>query len=311
MADRDVWASWLLERRFGGDAARRDRMLRSLLPVRDRVLDRAELGPADVVLDVGAGDGLLAFGALERLDPAVEVIISDVSDDLLGTCREAAAALGVEDRCRFVQAAAEDMTVIGDGSVDVIVARSVLVYVADKAAAFAEFFRVLRPGGRISLSEPINRYFGLRPPPTEWWGGFDVRPVLDLAERVRSVYEAAQPPETSPMTNFDDRDLVRLAGEAGFNPVELELKVAYTRGESWHSSWGTFMNLAPNPQLPTFAEAMAKALSDDEAARLVAHLRPQLVAGAGVKRSAVAFLAGTKPSDTATRRSTEAQAESE
>ena len=50
--------------------------------------------------------------------------------------------------------------------------RSVLIYVADKAAAFAAMYRVLRPGGRISLFEPINRLMFPEPPDRFW--GYDV-----------------------------------------------------------------------------------------------------------------------------------------
>jgi len=55
-------------RRHGGDADFGEQMLpRALHPVRDRVLDRAELQPDDTLFDIGCGDGLIAFGALDRL----------------------------------------------------------------------------------------------------------------------------------------------------------------------------------------------------------------------------------------------------
>jgi arsenite methyltransferase len=64
----DRWHRWLLDVRFGGDpAARHEDLTGYLYPVRDKVLDKAQVRPGETVLDVGAGDGLLAFGALERL----------------------------------------------------------------------------------------------------------------------------------------------------------------------------------------------------------------------------------------------------
>lgn len=64
----DRWHWWLLDVRFGGDAAARQQDLTTYLyPVRDIVLDRARLQPGGTLLDVGAGDGLIAFGALEPL----------------------------------------------------------------------------------------------------------------------------------------------------------------------------------------------------------------------------------------------------
>jgi cyclopropane fatty-acyl-phospholipid synthase-like methyltransferase len=64
----DRWHRWLLDTRHGGDVnARQQDLAEFLYPVRDKVLDRAELRADDTLLDVGVGDGLIAFGAMERL----------------------------------------------------------------------------------------------------------------------------------------------------------------------------------------------------------------------------------------------------
>jgi ubiquinone/menaquinone biosynthesis C-methylase UbiE len=57
-----------------------------------------------VLLDVGTGDGLIGFAALERVGPSGQVVFSDISADLLGECQRRAAAEGLH-RCRFVPAA--------------------------------------------------------------------------------------------------------------------------------------------------------------------------------------------------------------
>ena len=57
-----------------------------------------------------------------------------------------------------MQAAAEDLAPIADESVDVVTTRSVVIYVTEKQRAFDEFHRVLRPGGRLSMFEPINSF---------------------------------------------------------------------------------------------------------------------------------------------------------
>jgi arsenite methyltransferase len=64
----------------------------------------------------------------------------------------------VSDRCVFVEACADALHGICTESVDVVTTRSVLIYVEDERAAFDEFARVLRPGGRVSLFEPISRF---------------------------------------------------------------------------------------------------------------------------------------------------------
>src|SRR5207249_9079897 len=87
-AKRDVWAEWLAEGRFGGDTDVKREVLETLGQTRDEVFDRAGLAEAETLLDVGCGEGLIGFGALER--GAARVIFSDISEDLLAFCREAA-----------------------------------------------------------------------------------------------------------------------------------------------------------------------------------------------------------------------------
>jgi arsenite methyltransferase len=141
----DKWADWLLHRRDGDDPEQHQKALEHLQPIRERVLDSARIAPGNTVLDVGAGDGLIAFGALDRVGPKGHVILSDVSPDLVAHARSVASELSVDGRMSFVEAQAEDLSPIPDASVDVVTVRSVLIYVEDKAAAFRAFHRVLRP----------------------------------------------------------------------------------------------------------------------------------------------------------------------
>jgi arsenite methyltransferase len=285
---RDIWAEWLAVHRYGGDADVRRRMLEETAALREKVLDRAGLAEGETLLDVGCGEGLIGFGALER--GAGHVVFSDISDDCLEFCREAAAALGVSDRCSFVKAGAEELRQVDDASVDVVTTRSVLIYVADKAGAFSEFFRVLRPGGRVSLFEPINR-FGLDERKRGFWG-YPGDGLADLAARVDRIYDEIQPPD-DPMLDFDERDLVRLAEDAGFFPVELHLH-AFVR-QSEPRPWDAFLNSSGNPKIPTIGEAMDQALTSEERERFTEHLRPLVEEGKGVWRIAQAYLKAVKP----------------
>jgi arsenite methyltransferase len=285
---RDRWSEWLAERRFGGDAETRQRSLSKLFATRDQVLDRAELGDGESLLDVGCGEGLIGFGALER--GAATVTFSDVSTDLLDFCREAADEIGVLDRCVFVEAAADDLDSIADATVDVVTTRSVLIYVKEKAAAFEEFARVLRPGGRVSLFEPINR-FAQREANT--WAGYDFSPVAPIAAKLRAIYDNLQPPDSDPMLDFDERDLVRLAQDAGFFPINLMLEAVVEPTPP--RAWDGFLDTAGNPNVPTFREAMEQALTAAEQNRLTAHLRPLVESGRGEWRMATAYLAASKP----------------
>jgi ubiquinone/menaquinone biosynthesis C-methylase UbiE len=251
--------------------------------VRDGVLDRAELGEGETLLDVGCGDGLIAFGALER--SAGLVVFSDISQDLLDESRRIAEELGFADRCRFVLAPAEHLDDIADESVDVVTTRSVLIYVDDKESAFREFHRVLRPGGRVSLFEPINRL-------NRFLDAYDVEAVRELDDRVRAVFRGLQPRETDPMLNFDDRDLVELAERVGFERVHLTLEVKTEPPEP--APWDAVADMPPNPRVPSLREVMTQVLAPDERERYEAHLRPRVEGGIGSRRMASAYLLAIK-----------------
>jgi ubiquinone/menaquinone biosynthesis C-methylase UbiE len=288
----DRWHRWLLDVRFGGDAAARQQDLTTFLyPVRDTVLDRARLQAGDTLLDVGAGDGLISFGALERLGPSGQVVFSDVSADLLEYCRKAATAEELLDRCRFVLASADCLAGVDDASVDAVTTRSVLIYVKDKAAALREFYRVLRPGGRISVAEPINAL--MSPSDPELFGGYDVTPVKALAAKVKALYDSIQPPGVDPMLDFDDRDLVGHAVDAGFGTVDLELRVG-VRSATKPVPWERFLRMSGNPLMPPLAEAMGQVLTPGEFTEFTDWLRPLVEAGNGRERIAMAYLTAAK-----------------
>jgi arsenite methyltransferase len=293
-ASLDRWAAWILERRFGGDAEQAERSLRELGRVRDRVLEGAAVREGDIVLDVGAGDGLIAFGALPFVGGSGKVIFADVSQDLLDVSRGLASELEEGDRCEFVLARAEDLGQLAGESVDVVTTRSVLIYVKEKQRAFDEFHRVLKPGGRLSIFEPINSFGS--PERAGRFCGFDVVPVADLAEKVKRAEHRLADDAT--LVDFDERDLITFAERAGFRSVELiyEARVEHDARPRWLADvgWDTFLRIAPNPLAPTFGELVDRALTPEEAERFIGHLKPLYEEGRGTSRTAVAYLRAEK-----------------
>jgi arsenite methyltransferase len=268
---RDQWAQWILQRRHGSDPETLRQQLALLAVVRDKVLTNAAIEPGDAVLDVGCGDGLIGFAAAETVGATGTVIFSDISPDLLDLCRDLATQHGLVDRCQFVQATASRLAGIDDNAVNAVALRSVLIYEADKAAAFTEFHRVLRPGGRLSLFEPINRYSNIL-------GSLDPGPVADLLARVRAIFEAIQPRESDPMLNFDERNLVAHAEAAGFDEIHLELKLDVRRAQP--RPWAAVLNVD---------------LTAEETDRLSAYVKPQIEQGHGKQRIAIAYLSARRP----------------
>ncbi len=292
MPSQDIWAQWMLQRRHGGDVDEYKAVMDFLYPVRDRVLGNAHVNEGDVLLDVGTGDGLIAFGALLHLGETGTIILSDVSQDLLNQCRSIAEEMRVVDHCQFLQAPADDLTAIQNESVDIVTTRSVLIFVEAKQKAFQEFYRVLRPGGRLSIFEPINR-FGY-PAPSHMFGvyeGYDLTLVTETAQKVKNLYAEIQPP-SDPMLDFDERDLLISAEKAGFGEIHLELKVEIS--PLTPERWDAFINRAGNPKVPTLEEAMTETLLPKERGEFEAHLRPLVESGQGIRRSAASFLWATK-----------------
>ena len=290
----DQWSLWLRERRDAGDERQRTAILDMLGPVRARVLGSAEPLTGATLLDVGTGDGLIGLEALTRVGPQGTVIFSDISDALLAHVHEAVAAQGLLARARFVSTEAEDLAPIAAGSVDVVTTRSVLIYVADKASAFAAMYRVLRPGGRISLFEPINRLMFPEAPDRFW--GYDVSAVSELADKVKRSLREISDPAAATMLDFDDRDLVRLAEAAGFSRIHLECHIdVEARADLGAIGIDALLDSAPNPLAPTARESIAAALTAAERDEFVAHLERAIEAGDRLRRSAVAYVVASKP----------------
>jgi ubiquinone/menaquinone biosynthesis C-methylase UbiE len=286
---QDMWAQWLLNRRFGGDPARMKRMMAFLYPIRDRVLSPLDLPENGILLDVGCGDGLIAFGTLEKFEGS-RVIFSDISQDLLHHAEALAQEMGVRERCQFVRAAAEDLSTLADESVDAVTTRSVLIYVSEKQKAFDEFHRVLKNGGKLSIFEPINRFSFPEPP--DKFEGYDVTPVADVAQKLTALYLQIQPLDTDPMGDFDERDLISQAERAGFTEIHLDLQIEVKPHEN--DDWSAFLHTAMNPKIPTLAEAMEQVLTAEEIERFTGHIRPLVEARKGTRRIALAYLWAVK-----------------
>lgn len=287
-SQRDIWTQWLLHRRFGGNAEMMKKTFDFLYPIRDKVLSHIHLKEQETLLDVGCGDGLIAFGALEMFEKS-RVIFSDISEDLLHHSEELAREMKVYDRCQFVRASADDLSMFEDGSVDAVTTRSVLIYVSAKQKVFDEFYRVLKTGGRLSIFEPINRF--VFPEPPNRFGSYDVTPVAELARKLQAIYQRIQP-DTDPMIDFDERDLVRYAEKVGFSQIYLELQIEVRPVEKL--DWSAYLHMAGNPKIPTLEEAIEQALTPSEAEAFKNHLRPLVEAGQGTRRFAMAYLWAVK-----------------
>ena len=178
----------------------------------------AELRTGETVLDLGSGGGLDVFLSAKRVGPTGRVFGLDMTDEMLALARENQREAGVSN-VEFLKGEIESIP-LPDASVDVIISNCVINLSADKNRVLAEAFRVLRPGGRLAVSDVVVR--GELSPEIrrnmELWAGCVAGALeeSDYRERLsRAGFEAI---EVEPWRIYGTDESRAMMGSAGIDP---------------------------------------------------------------------------------------------
>ncbi|WP_410673353.1 GNAT family N-acetyltransferase [Amycolatopsis sp. cmx-4-68] len=218
----------------------------------------AELKAGETVLDLGSGGGLDVLLSARRVGPSGRAIGLDMTDDMLTLARRHAERAGVTN-AEFLKGTIEQIP-LPDSSVDVVISNCVIALSSDKPAVFGEIARVLRPGGRLGITDILaddaltdaertaragsveclggaltaDRYRALLE--DAGLSGVDVQVTHEVGDKLHSgIIRATKPVEVVVMT-ADHADQVLAIYQAGLDTGEASFETTAPDWKTWDAA---------------------------------------------------------------------------
>jgi ubiquinone/menaquinone biosynthesis C-methylase UbiE len=199
-------------------------MLKWMAPISDQLIRSTGITSGQTVLDVATGTGQPALTIAKIVGPNGRVVGVDLSPEMLEVAKEEAAFQGLTNVVVFQVVKDENLSMFSDNTFDSVVCRNGLMFMPDPVKALKAFFRVLKPGGKASVTV---------------WGSPDKSPVMAVVMKTISkhVSDLKLPPTTAPGTPGGPfgipsvdmlHDYFLKAGFSEFNAEKIEVTVAQT-----------------------------------------------------------------------------------
>ena len=183
----------------------------------------ATLQPGETVLDLGSGGGIDVLLSARRVGPTGKVYGLDMTDEMLALARENQQKAGATN-VEFLKGEIEAIP-LPDRSVDVIISNCVINLSADKDRVLREAFRVLKPGGRLAVSDVVVR--GEVPPAirrsVEMWIGCVAGALQEREYRDKLAAAGFAGIEVEPWRVYKVEDARELLEEAGIDPQAVSV----------------------------------------------------------------------------------------
>jgi arsenite methyltransferase len=185
----------------------------------------AQLQPGEVVLDLGSGGGIDVLLSAKRVGPTGKAYGLDMTDEMLALARENQKKAGAQN-VEFLKGAIENIP-LPDNTVDVIISNCVINLSGDKDRVLREAFRVLKPGGRLAVSDVVIR--GEVPPEIrksmELWVGC-MAGALQESEYCQKLTAAGfQAVSVEPTRVYRAEEASEFLTAAGLDPVVVGPKI--------------------------------------------------------------------------------------
>jgi ubiquinone/menaquinone biosynthesis C-methylase UbiE len=160
--------------------------------------------PVSIVVEIAAGTGRVSRHIRENIPPTAKLIATDISDEMLSVGKNKLAHLDIEWQIMDAQALS-----FNDSSIDLVVCCFGYMFVPDKHKAFAEVYRVLKPGGHFLFTT---------------WDKLENNAASFCSVSVATKYLAEPLPESSYLaTSMSDAAMItQLAHDAGFEKISVE-----------------------------------------------------------------------------------------